>query len=275
MLRHAKGVTQHDRVRTFSATSIRITSFHQLAWRLSLQSSPILCIIMSMRRGTVKAGGQNGFFDLGRVPDDSVERSCIESGYTPVAGIDEAGRGPLAGPVVAAAVILPHPCPIEGLRDSKALKPEKREELYEKILSRCICHGIGISSPDLIDEVNILQATLIAMRAAVAALEKKPQILLVDGISRIPLPIPQKLIKKGDGRCVSIAAASILAKVTRDRIMQKIHSEYPEYGFSCHFGYGTREHLDAITRLGPCPVHRKTFRGVKEVEGVYLCQRKR
>lgn len=207
---------------------------------------------------------QGGLFELGRIPDDSVERSCIESGYARVAGVDEAGRGPLAGPVVAAAVILPSPCPIEGLRDSKTIDAARREELYEKILCQCVSYGVGLSEPDVIDQVNILQATLIAMSQAVAMLNVRPQILLVDGISRVPLAIPQKLIKKGDGRCVSVAAASIVAKVTRDRIMRKLHEQYPDYGFASHFGYGTHDHMEAIVRLGPCPAHRKTFRGVKE-----------
>lgn len=203
-------------------------------------------------------------FELAGRPDDSVERSCMEGGFENVAGVDEAGRGPLAGPVVAAAVILPSPCPIEGLNDSKVLDPAKRDSLYELILSKCMCCGVGISEPVLIDEVNILQATLLAMRQAVISLWPKPDILLVDGISRVPLPIPQRLIKKGDGRCLSVAAASIVAKVTRDRIMLKLHAKYPRYGFNAHFGYATREHLEAIAKNGPCPEHRKTFRGVKE-----------
>jgi len=211
-----------------------------------------------------RRGSQCGFFGLGSVPDDSVERSCVESGYLLVAGVDEAGRGPLAGPVVAAAVILPAPCPIEGLRDSKTIDAARREALYKEILAKCVCYGVGISESDLIDRVNILQATLLAMREAVSGLAVKPQILLVDGISRIPLPVPQKLIKKGDGRCVTVAAASIVAKVTRDSLMRKLHDHYPDYGFNEHFGYGTRHHVEAIARLGPCPAHRKTFRGVKE-----------
>lgn len=207
---------------------------------------------------------QEKLIEIKSSPDDSIERSCILNGYTAVAGVDEAGRGPLAGPVVAAAVILPIPCPIKGLNDSKALSFHQREKLYDEILTSCVSYGIGICEPELIDKMNILRATLIAMESAVSALNKKPDIILIDGISRIPTPIPQKLIKKGDARCLSISAASILAKVTRDRIMLELDKLYPGYGFASHFGYPTASHRKAIAELGPSPVHRKTFRGVKE-----------
>lgn len=217
-----------------------------------------------MGRESKSVRAQGGFIELGRAPDSSVELSCIESGYARVAGVDEAGRGPLAGPVVAAAVILPIPCPIEGIRDSKTIDAARRENLFEQIVSSCVSYGVGFCEPDVIDEINILQATLTAMRDAVSAINPQPDILLVDGISRPPVALPQKLIKKGDGSVLSIAAASIIAKVTRDRIMCDLHKMYPEYGFLQHKGYGTKEHLDAIARIGPCPAHRKTFRGVKE-----------
>lgn len=200
-------------------------------------------------------------------PDDSIERSCISAGYELLAGVDEAGRGPLAGPVVAAAIIFPLPCHIEGLNDSKKLGPIKRENLYERIIDSGADYAVGVIEPDVIDRVNILQATLLAMRDAVEGLRQRPAMILVDGISRPPVSIPQKLVKKGDGRCVSIAAASIVAKVTRDRMMTKLHKIYPAYGFDSHFGYGTRSHMEAIRLNGPSPAHRLTFRGVKGNRG--------
>lgn len=207
---------------------------------------------------------QERLIELKTCPDDSIERNCLRNGYATIAGVDEAGRGPLAGPVVAAAVILPIPCPIKGLNDSKVLSTSCREHLYDEIIASCISYGIGICEPELIDKVNILRSTLIAMESAVLALNKKPDMILIDGISRIPTSIPQKLIKKGDARCLSISAASILAKVTRDRIMLELDKLYPGYGFATHFGYPTVSHRQAIAQLGPSPVHRKTFRGVKE-----------
>ncbi len=195
-------------------------------------------------------------------PDDSIERGFISRGYRLVAGVDEAGRGPLAGPVVAAAVILPQPCDIEGINDSKKLSPHRREAVYEEIMRHAVSVGVGIVGPEHIDLENILQATLMAMSEAVAGLNPQPEALAVDGISRIPTFIPQRTVKKGDSRSVSVAAASIVAKVSRDRMMEVIHEAHPGYGFREHKGYSTGGHLEALRRLGPCPVHRNSFHGV-------------
>ncbi|MDD2580963.1 MAG: ribonuclease HII [Desulfuromonadaceae bacterium] len=192
------------------------------------------------------------------------EKTAYRSGFTYVAGIDEAGRGPLAGPVMAAAVILPAGLSIIGVDDSKKLSPEKREKLFEIIMVQALSVGVGIIGPAEIDQVNILQATRRAMLAAVQQLSPQPDCLLIDGISTIGSTVPQKTIKKGDSLSLSIAAASIIAKVTRDRFMIEMDSRYPEYGFSQHKGYGSAAHLDAIRRLGPSPIHRLTFGGVKE-----------
>jgi len=192
------------------------------------------------------------------------ERTAHSSGFSFVAGIDEAGRGPLAGPVMAAAVIMPAGLSITGVDDSKKLSPDKREKLFEIIMAQALSVGVGIMSPADIDRINILQATRRAMLAAVQQLSPQPDYLLIDGISTIDSSIPQKTIKKGDSLSLSIAAASIIAKVTRDRLMIKMDSVYPGYGFAGHKGYGSAAHLDAIKRLGPSPIHRLTFGGVKE-----------
>lgn len=192
------------------------------------------------------------------------EFSAKQRGYSAVAGIDEAGRGPLAGPVIAAAVILPDNFDLPGLTDSKKLSPQKREELYPLIRSQARAFAIGLASAATIDRVNILQGTLLAMQTAVTRLPIPADYLLVDGISKIPLSTPQLTIKQGDARSLSIAAASVLAKVIRDRIMCVFARHYPHYGFAEHKGYGTATHLAAIARFGPSPLHRKTFRGVRE-----------
>ncbi|MCY3986275.1 MAG: ribonuclease HII [Candidatus Dadabacteria bacterium] len=179
-----------------------------------------------------------------------------------VAGVDEAGRGCLAGPVVAGAVILDPYHPIQGLRDSKTLSEKKRNELFEQIRENSLAYSIGIIGAEEIDRINILQAALAAMEKAVLALRRKPDCVLIDGISKTSLPIYQKTIIKGDSKCASIAAASIVAKVTRDRIMSEIEKEYPGYGFSRHKGYPTKKHLEALRTFGPCSVHRKSFKGV-------------
>jgi ribonuclease HII len=181
-----------------------------------------------------------------------------------VAGIDEAGRGPLAGPVVASAVILPQTFSHSGVNDSKLLTARKREQLAGLIKTESVCWAVAAAGEREIEKINILQATLLAMRSAVEKLTRQPGYLLVDA-ARIPgVAIPQRPIVKGDRLSVSIAAASILAKVERDRIMVEYHREYPQYNFSKHKGYGTVEHREAIRRFGPCPAHRRTFRGVKE-----------
>ena len=178
-----------------------------------------------------------------------------------VAGIDEAGRGPLAGPVVAAAVILPKDLFLPFLNDSKKVTEKRREVLFDEIKQNAIAYGIGIASNTLIDEINILQATYEAMREAVNALEKTPDILLVDAVHIPDINIKQVGIVKGDAKSVNIAAASILAKVTRDRLMAEYDKIYPEYGFASNKGYGTATHIAALKEIGPCAIHRKSFIG--------------
>ncbi len=192
----------------------------------------------------------------------SFERALHSTGYRSICGIDEAGRGPLAGPVVAAAVILPEDCFIEGLRDSKKLSPTRREIFFDHINAMACAVAVGIIDNETIDRVNILQATLLAMHEALKGLSKKPDFLLIDALTLPGLKIPQKGIIHGDDLSQSIAAASVIAKVTRDRLMCDYHETYPNYLFSRHKGYGTREHLRRIKEFGPCPLHRKTFRGV-------------
>lgn len=192
------------------------------------------------------------------------ETRARENGYAVIAGIDEAGRGPLAGPVVSAAVILPAAFPVAGINDSKKLTPKKRDVLYDQIYMHSISVGIGIVDPAEIDRINILQASLLSMAIAVENLRPRPDHLLIDGIFRIPSSIPQQPISKGDSLSMSIGAASIVAKVTRDRIMDAYHPYYPQYGFLKHKGYPTRFHREAILKFGICPIHRKSFRGVAQ-----------
>ena len=176
-----------------------------------------------------------------------------------ICGVDEAGRGPLAGPVVAGAVILPKNCQILYLNDSKQLTAKKREELYDIIREKAVCTGVGIVGPERIDEINILQATYEAMRQALANLTVRPDILLNDAVTIPSVGITQIPIIKGDAKSVSIAAASIIAKVTRDRIMAEYDAKYPGYGFASNKGYGSGEHIAALKRLGPGPIHRRSF----------------
>jgi ribonuclease HII len=203
-------------------------------------------------------------------PDESApdlhafEVEAARRGYRWVAGVDEAGRGPLAGPVVAAAVILPDGLILPGVDDSKKLSPELRDELFDVISTEALAVGVGFGDHELVDRINILQATLSAMRDAILCLSPAPDFLLIDGISGIPMNIAQRTIKKGDSLSYSIAAASIIAKVTRDRLMVQYDALYPGYGFAAHKGYGAATHLAAIAKLGPSPIHRKSFRGVKE-----------
>ena len=178
---------------------------------------------------------------------------------TYICGIDEAGRGPLAGPVAAAAVILPKDCEILYLNDSKKLSPKRREALYDEILEKAVAAGIGLVEASRIDEINILQATYEAMRLAVGKLGIVPEVLLNDAVTIPELDLEQVPIIKGDARSVSIAAASILAKVTRDRLMTEYDNMYPQYGFAVHKGYGTAAHIEALKTYGPCPIHRNTF----------------
>lgn len=186
------------------------------------------------------------------------ERGYWEQGLL-VAGADEAGRGPLAGPVVAAAVLLPPGCLIEGVDDSKKLSPKKRERLYDSIRAQALAYGIGWVGPERIDEINILQAAREAFALAYGAMAVKPDILLVDALKGLAIPVRQEAIVHGDALCHAIAAASILAKVERDRYMAEQAAQYPGYGFEAHKGYGTAAHMAAIRRLGPCPLHRRSF----------------
>jgi len=192
-----------------------------------------------------------------------METALHGRGYTRIAGLDEAGRGPLAGPVVAAAVVLPRGKRYEGLTDSKLLRPLQREQWFQTILDESLDYAIAQVSEQDIDAWNILVASRKAMESAVNGLSRMPDHLLVDGIVPLETHVPQSCVIKGDQRSQSIAAASVLAKVTRDRLMEEIHEQYPQYNFRKNKGYGTREHRQALERFGCCPVHRKTFRGVK------------
>ena len=188
------------------------------------------------------------------------EHAAYQEGYELICGVDEAGRGPLAGPVCAAAVILPRDLEIEGLNDSKKLSDKRRRALYEVITEQALAYGIAMVDEKVIDEINILQATFLAMRQAVEQLSEKPALALVDG-NREPDfgEIPVKTIVKGDSLSANIAAASILAKVTRDRFMEEQDAIYPQYGFSVHKGYGTKAHYEALREFGACPIHRRSF----------------
>ncbi len=192
-----------------------------------------------------------------------IENSLYKEGYRLIAGVDEAGRGPLAGPVCAAAVILPEDLVIEGINDSKKLTEKKREQLFNIIIDSAIAYSIEFSSPDVIDEINIKQATSLAMHNAVKNLDISADFVIIDGNDKIPFDIPYKYIVKGDAKSQTIAAASILAKVSRDRLMVELDKEYPEYGFAKHKGYGTKVHCAAIQKYGVLPVHRKTFMTAK------------
>ena len=187
------------------------------------------------------------------------EREALADGFEIVCGVDEAGRGPLAGPVCAAAVILPRETVIEGLNDSKKLTDKKRRELYDVITQTAAAYGIAFASEQEIDEVNILQATFLAMERAMQKLAVRPQLALIDGNRARDFGLPVRTIVSGDALSASIAAASILAKVTRDRLMEELDGEYPQYGFAVHKGYGTKRHYEALRAFGPCPIHRRTF----------------
>ena len=204
---------------------------------------------------------------FGLMPDlAQIEESLCAKGYNFVAGVDEAGRGPLAGPVVAAAVIIPKGVVIPGVDDSKKLSPRRREELFDDIAAAGAICAVGIIDNVTIDQVNILRASLLAMRKAVMSLGTKPEMILVDGNHTIPnLEIPQFAIVGGDSICACISAASIIAKVTRDRIMDKYQELYPEFSFSEHRGYPTAKHLDELRMFGPTEIHRRTFRPVEEI----------
>lgn len=194
------------------------------------------------------------------------ESEAHREGFLAVCGIDEAGRGPLAGPVFAAAVILPENCTIEGINDSKKLTPKKRESLFDEIQAGALAYGIGFATEEEIDSINILQATFLAMKRACGKLKIRPDLALVDGNRMPELGVETRTIIKGDALSASIAAASILAKVSRDRLLCEIDKIYPQYGFAKHKGYGTAFHVEMLQKYGPCPVHRKTF--LKKIPGV-------
>ncbi len=193
------------------------------------------------------------------MPDYTYELEALDAGYSVICGTDEAGRGPLAGPVCAAAVILPQGLVIEGLNDSKKISEKKREKLFDIICKEAVSYGIAFATAEEIDEINILNASQLAMRRAVAMLSPKPDMVLVDGNVARNFEMTAKPIIKGDTLSMSIAAASILAKVTRDRYCLEMDAAYPEYHFAAHKGYPTKEHMDLVRALGPCPLHRKTF----------------
>lgn len=192
------------------------------------------------------------------------EKQVWSQGHKVIAGIDEVGRGPLAGPVVAAAVILPAGFDSKGIRDSKCMSPAAREKMFLRLTSEAVAIGVGIIGPEVIDEINILRATHAAMKAALNDLGVAFDFILVDGLAVPGLPGPSLPIVKGDSKSVSIGAASIVAKVTRDRIMVELDKDYPQYCFANHKGYGTRDHIAAIQRYGPCPHHRKSFAPISE-----------
>lgn len=192
------------------------------------------------------------------------ERQLADQGRSFVAGVDEAGRGPLAGPVVAAAVILPDDCDYSQFKDSKKLSPARREKLYQVLYDMRIPIGVGSAEPEEIDTINILQASLQAMKRAVTSLSYTPDYILVDGKFPVPVSIPQQTLIKGEQKSASIAAASIIAKVCRDRLMVELDAQFPQYNFCKHKGYPTKEHKELIVQYGPSPVHRKSFRGVRE-----------
>lgn len=192
------------------------------------------------------------------------EARLWQTGFRLIAGVDEAGRGSLAGPVIAAAVIFPPPFWIKGLADSKRLKAERREELFERIKDLALSWGIGVVEAEAIGDLNILRASLLAMERAIKSLSLPPDYVLIDGNYLPTVSLPGIALPKGEAKSPSIAAASILAKVTRDRLMTEYHGVFPQYGFLRNKGYGTKAHLEAIRSYGPSPIHRRTFRGVRE-----------
>lgn len=194
------------------------------------------------------------------MPDYEFEKAAVNSGFSCICGVDEAGRGPLAGPVCAAAVILPAGAAIEGLDDSKKLTEKKRERLYDIIKQTAVAYSVAYGTLEEIETVNILEATYLAMNRAIEGLTVKPDFALIDG-NRVPrgIKIPCETIVKGDSRSMSVAAASVLAKVTRDRLMLEYDKKYPEYNFKKHKGYGTKEHTELIKQYGPCEIHRLSF----------------
>lgn len=188
-----------------------------------------------------------------------IERELHKEGVGPICGVDEAGRGPLAGPVCAAAVILPPEAELPGLNDSKKLSEKKREQLFPEIQRLALAWSVAFASVEEIEERNILGATMLAMNRAISGLSLRPELALIDGNRNREIQVPSRCVVHGDARCASIAAASILAKVSRDRLMVELAREYPQYGFDRHKGYGTRAHYAALREYGPCPAHRPSF----------------
>lgn len=188
-----------------------------------------------------------------------LENALLDSGVSPLCGVDEAGRGPLAGPVCAAAVMLPRGLVIPGLNDSKKLSPKKRDALYDAIVEQAVAYGVAFATVEEIEELNILEATFLAMNRAIEQLSEKPALALIDGNRNTGIHVSSQCVIGGDGKCAEIAAASILAKVTRDRYMLQMAEQYPQYGFEKHKGYGTAAHYAALREYGPCPIHRPSF----------------
>lgn len=247
---------------------INLTEIKQI---LSEAEISKLAALMEQYRPDKRAGVQKAIAQAQK-RIDAYEKECLrmeemyhyERLYPEVeyiGGIDEVGRGPLAGPVVACCVVLPKDCDILYLNDSKQVPEKKREELYEEIIRKAVSYGIGVVSHEVIDEINILQATYEAMRQAIAAMPVKPEHLLVDAVKIPGITIPQRGIIKGDAKSASIAAASIVAKVTRDRMMVELDRKYPGYGFAKNKGYGSGEHIEALKTIGPCEIHRRSFIG--------------
>ena len=206
---------------------------------------------------------QTSLFPSGHLDLWYFEHRAHRRSFSRIAGVDEVGRGPLAGPVVAAAVVLPYGLDLPDVRDSKLLSPVQRQTCYERIRALAVATGIGEVSAAEIDRTNILAATLEAMRQAVAQIDPLPGFVLVDGPWEVPIQLPQQPLRRGDQLSISVAAASIVAKVHRDAMMIAYHDSYPQYNFAQNKGYGTKEHRDALARFGSCPLHRQTFRGVR------------
>lgn len=188
-----------------------------------------------------------------------LENALLDGGVSPLCGVDEAGRGPLAGPVCAAAVMLPRGLVIPGLNDSKKLSPKKRDALYDAIVEQAVSYGVAFATVEEIEKLNILEATFLAMNRAIEQLSEKPALALIDGNRNTGIHVSSQCVIGGDGKCAEIAAASILAKVTRDRYMLQMAEQYPQYGFEKHKGYGTAAHYAALREYGPCPIHRPSF----------------
>ncbi len=232
----------------------------------TMESIPELCALYAMDQRS----GVQKMIESARKKVDAYQKELLRtqqmkkyemkySDYSFICGIDEVGRGPLAGPVVAGAVILPKDCSILYINDSKQLSEKKREELYDQIMEQAVAVGIGYNSPERIDEINILQATYEAMRQAISQLNPQPDLLLNDAVNIPEVQIKQVPIIKGDAKSISIAAASIIAKVTRDRLMVQYDEVFPEYGFAANKGYGAAKHIEAIRKYGPTPIHRRSF----------------